>query len=78
MLYRNDGGVGELSGARATVGPATPIADGGDCGAGLVIPHRRARGQSELPAWKKEHDRSHREATAGKRPSTQTPAMPAD
>lgn len=28
------------------------IADGGYRGTGLVIPHRRERGQSELPAWK--------------------------
>lgn len=29
-------------------------------GTGLVIPHRRERGQAELPAWKEEHNTSHR------------------
>ena len=42
----------------------TVIADGGYRGAGLVIPHRRERGQSELPAWKEEHNASHRKIRA--------------
>ena len=61
---RNDCGAWELSGAKAAVGKAMVIADGGYRGTGLVIPHRRERGQSELPAWKEEHDRSHRKVRA--------------
>ena len=30
----------------------------------LIIPHRRERGQSELPAWKEEHNTSHRKVQA--------------
>ncbi len=40
------------------------IGDGGSCGTGLAIPHRRDRGQAELPAWKEEHNRSHRKVRA--------------
>lgn len=40
------------------------IADGGYRGTGLVIPHRRERGQAELPAWKEEHNASHRKIRA--------------
>ncbi len=40
------------------------IADGGYQGTGLVIPHRRAAGESELPAWKKQHNRSHKRVRA--------------
>ncbi|GAB2744870.1 hypothetical protein GCM10027072_46100 [Streptomyces bullii] len=29
-------------------------------GTGLLLPHRRERGQAELPAWKEEHNASHR------------------
>ncbi|EFE76459.1 hypothetical protein K7395_15440 [Streptomyces filamentosus] len=29
-------------------------------GTGLVIPQRRAKGQAELPDWKREHNRSHK------------------
>lgn len=57
---RNDCNAWELSGARAAVGNAAVIADGGYRGTGLVIPHRRDPGQSELPAWKQEHHASHR------------------
>ncbi|MEV4974654.1 histidine kinase [Streptomyces scopuliridis] len=32
--------------------------------ADLVIPHRRERGQTELPAWKEEHNTSHRKVRA--------------
>ncbi|MEE1839756.1 transposase family protein, partial [Streptomyces sp. JV190] len=31
---------------------------------GLVIPHRREKGQTELPAWKEEHNASHRKVRA--------------
>jgi hypothetical protein len=61
---RNDCKAWELSGAKAAVGKTTVIADGGYRGTGLVIPHRRERGQAELPAWKGEHNTSHRKARA--------------
>lgn len=28
------------------------------------MPHRRANGQTELPAWKNEHNRSHKQVRA--------------
>jgi hypothetical protein len=40
------------------------IADGCLRGTGLVIPHRRDPGQTELSAWKEEHNRSHRKVRA--------------
>lgn len=49
---RNDCKAWELSGAKAAVGNTTVNADGGYRGTGLVIPHRRDRGQTELPAWR--------------------------
>ncbi|MFE0381604.1 transposase family protein [Streptomyces inhibens] len=61
---RNDGKAWELPGARGTVGNATVIADGGCRGTGLVVPHRRERGQSELPAWKEEQNTAHRTVRA--------------
>ncbi len=61
---RNDCKAWELSGAKDAVGNATVIADGGYRGTGLVIPHRRERGQIELPAWKEEHNASHRKVRA--------------
>ncbi|MFJ9909550.1 transposase [Streptomyces sp. NPDC101152] len=61
---RNDCRAWELSGAKAAVGNTTVIADGGYRGTGLVIPHRREPGQAELPAWKEEHNRSHRKVRA--------------
>ncbi|WP_327358046.1 transposase [Streptomyces sp. NBC_01304] len=51
------------SGAQAAVGNTTTIADGGYQGTGLVIPHRRRKGE-ELPAWKNEHNRSHKQVRA--------------
>ncbi|MDH6221988.1 hypothetical protein M2283_009335 [Streptomyces pseudovenezuelae] len=33
-------------------------------GTGPLIPHRREPGQTELPAWKAEHNRSHRKVRA--------------
>ncbi|MGY4956934.1 transposase [Streptomyces nigrescens] len=53
----------EESGAKATVGNTMTIADGGYQGTGLVIPHRRRKGE-ELPAWKEEHNRSHKQFRA--------------
>jgi hypothetical protein len=61
---RNDCKAWELSGAKAAVGRTTVIADGGYRGTGLVIPHRRERGQAELPAWKEDHNASHRKVRA--------------
>ncbi|WP_329162257.1 transposase [Streptomyces anulatus] len=61
---RNDCRAWEESGARAAVGRTLTIADGGYPGTGLVIPHRRERGQSELPDWKEEHNKSHKQVRA--------------
>ncbi|MER6359237.1 transposase [Streptomyces sp. NPDC001634] len=61
---RNDCKAWELSGAKEAVGRTTVIADGGYRGTGLVIPHRRECGQAELPAWKEEHNASHRKVRA--------------
>lgn len=61
---RNDCKAREMSGAKAAVGRTTVIADGGYRGTGLVIPHRHAKGQTELPAWKEEHNTSHRRVRA--------------
>ncbi|GAA3481614.1 hypothetical protein GCM10018966_061450 [Streptomyces yanii] len=61
---RNDCKAWELSGAKAVVGRATVIADGGYRGTGLLIPHRRERGRTELPVWKEEHNTSHRKVRA--------------
>jgi hypothetical protein len=61
---RNDCKAWELSGAKDAVGHTTVIADGGYRGTGLVIPHRRGRRQTELPAWKEEHNTSHRQVRA--------------
>jgi hypothetical protein len=40
------------------------ISDGGYRGTGLVIPHRREPGQTELPDGKEEHNASHRKIRA--------------
>ncbi|MER5838831.1 transposase [Streptomyces prasinus] len=61
---RNDCRAWEESGAKAALGNTLTIADGGYPGTGLVIPHRRERGQSELPDWKEEHNKSHRQVRA--------------
>ncbi|MFE7484493.1 transposase [Streptomyces sp. NPDC057552] len=61
---RNDCKAWALSGDEDAVGRTTVIADGGYRGTGLVIPHCRERGQSELPAWKEEHNASHRQVRA--------------
>ncbi|MET8009471.1 transposase family protein [Streptomyces sp. NPDC005266] len=66
---RNDCKVWELSGAKAAVGRTTVIADGGYRGRRLSG-HRpghpappRTR-QTALPAWKEEHNTSHRKVRA--------------
>ncbi|MEV6592372.1 transposase [Streptomyces acidicola] len=56
---RNDCKAWGMSGAKDAFGNTTVIADGGYRGTGLVIPHRREKGQAELPAWKEEHNASH-------------------
>ncbi|MFD7083406.1 transposase [Streptomyces sp. NPDC059918] len=61
---RNDCKAWEESGAKAAVGLAVTIADGGYPGTGLVIPHHREPGQSELTPWKEEHNRSHKQVRA--------------
>ncbi|MYW47979.1 transposase, partial [Streptomyces sp. SID161] len=54
----------EESGAKDAVGNTVTIADGGYPGTGLVIPHRRKHGQSELPDWKEQHNKSHKQVRA--------------
>ncbi|MFI1184662.1 transposase [Streptomyces sp. NPDC020799] len=61
---RHDSKAWEESGARAAVGSTTVIADGGYRGTGLAIPHYRRRGENELPAWKEEHNHSHKQVRA--------------
>ncbi len=61
---RNDCKAWEESGAKAAVGKTLTIADSGYPGTGLVIPHRRERGQAELPDWKEEHNKSHKQVRA--------------
>ncbi|MFJ9688851.1 transposase [Streptomyces bacillaris] len=61
---RNDCKAWELSGAKNSVGNTTVIADGGYRGTGLIIPHRREPGQTELPAWKAAHNTSQRKVRA--------------
>ncbi|MDF3141825.1 MULTISPECIES: transposase [unclassified Streptomyces] len=60
---RHDSRGWEESGAKAAVGKTMTIADGGYQGTGLVIPHRRRKGE-ELPAWKEENNRSHKQVRA--------------
>jgi hypothetical protein len=61
---RHDSRGWEESGAKAAVRTTTTIADGGYQGTGLAIPHRRAKGQAELPDWKPEHNKSHKQVRA--------------
>ncbi|MFJ8932087.1 transposase [Streptomyces sp. NPDC102364] len=60
---RHDSRGWEESGARAAVGKTMTIADGGYQGTGLVIPHRRRKGE-DLPAWKEAHNHSHKQVRA--------------
>ncbi|MER5740157.1 transposase [Streptomyces sp. NPDC002262] len=59
---RNDCKAWEESGAKAAVGKTLTIADGGYPGTGLVMPHRRTG--EELPEWKQEHNKSHKQVRA--------------
>ncbi|MFJ8943586.1 transposase [Streptomyces sp. NPDC102395] len=61
---RNDCRAWTESGVKDAVGKTLTIADGGYPGTGLLVPHRRANGQTELPAWKNEHNRSHKQVRA--------------
>jgi hypothetical protein len=60
---RNDCKAWEESGAKAAVGTTMTIADGGYPGTGLVMPHRRRKGQ-DLPDWKQAHNKSHTQVRA--------------
>lgn len=61
---RSADGTGGPSWAEAVQVEGPIIADGGYRGTGLLIPHRRECGQTELPAWKEEHNTSHRKVRA--------------
>lgn len=52
----------ELSGVKDAAGKTTVNADSGYRGTGPVIPHHRKRDRAGLPAWKEEHNASHRKA----------------
>ncbi|WP_369263511.1 transposase [Streptomyces sp. R35] len=60
---RNDCKAWEKSGAKAAVGNTLTIADGGYPGTGLVMPHRRRKGE-DLPDWKEAHNKSHKQVRA--------------
>ncbi|MFD9029536.1 transposase, partial [Streptomyces parvulus] len=60
---RNDCTAWEESGAKAAVGNTVAIADGGYPGTGLVMPHRRRKGE-ELGDWRKAHNTSHKQVRA--------------
>ncbi|GHG27347.1 hypothetical protein GCM10018777_48220 [Streptomyces albogriseolus] len=62
---RNDCRAWQESGAKAAVGTTpTVIADSGYRGTGLTIPHYRRHKNEELPAWKEDHNASHRQVRA--------------
>ncbi|MFF6876734.1 transposase [Streptomyces sp. NPDC012474] len=60
---RNDCKAWEESGAKAAVGRTLTISDGGYSGTGLVMPHRRRKGE-DLPDWKEAHKKSHQQVRA--------------
>lgn len=60
---RNDCRAWEESAAKAAVGRRLTIADGDYPGTGLVMPHRRCKGE-ELPDWKEAHNKSHKRVRA--------------
>lgn len=60
---RNDCKAWEESGAKSAVGRTTVIADGGYPGTGLIMPHRRTKSE-EMPDWKREHNRLHKQVRA--------------
>ncbi|GHI85545.1 hypothetical protein Sxan_29090 [Streptomyces xanthophaeus] len=52
-----------VTGAEAAVGKTLTIAGGGYPGTRLVMPHRRRKGK-DLPDWKQEHNKSHKQVRA--------------
>jgi hypothetical protein len=60
---RNDCKAWAESGAQDAVGATMTIADGDYLGTGLVMPHRRRKGE-ELPAWKVAYNKSHKQVQA--------------
>lgn len=60
---RNDCRAWAESGTQTAVGRITTIADGGYPGTGVVMPHRRHKGE-ELPAGKQAHNMSHKQVRA--------------
>ncbi len=60
---RNDCKAWEESGTKAAVGRTMTISDGGYPGTGLVMPHRRRKGEN-LPEWKETHTKSHKQVRA--------------
>ncbi|AVZ76085.1 IS5/IS1182 family transposase [Streptomyces lunaelactis] len=60
---RDDCKASEESGAEAAVGTTMTIADGGYPSTGLVLPHRRRKGE-ELPDPKQTRNESHKQAPA--------------
>ncbi|MFE5561164.1 transposase [Streptomyces sp. NPDC056544] len=60
---RNDCKAWEESGAKAAVGKTLAIADGGYPGTGLVMPHRRRKGE-DLSGWKQAHNKSDKQVRA--------------
>ncbi|MET8169795.1 transposase [Streptomyces sp. NPDC005329] len=60
---RNDCKAWEKSGAKAAVGKTTTIADGGYPGTGLLMLHRRRKGE-DLPGWKEARNTSHKQVRA--------------
>lgn len=60
---RNDCKAWEKSGAKAAVGEAMTTADGGYPGTGLVMLHRRRKGE-DLPVWKQAHNKTHKQVRA--------------
>jgi hypothetical protein len=61
---RNDCRAWSESGAKDAVGKTLTMADSGYAGTGLLMPHRRSNGQTDLPDWKREHNRSHKQVRA--------------
>ncbi len=60
---RNDRKAWEESGAEAAIGRTLTIADGGCPGTGLVMPHRRRKGE-DLPDRKEAHNKSYKQVRA--------------
>ncbi|WP_323187802.1 transposase [Streptomyces sp. NBC_01264] len=61
-----DHGVGAVLDSPVHRAEPAAVREAGDGypGTGLVIPHRRERGQTELPDWKEEHNKSRKQVRA--------------